>query len=94
LALRHDDPKLLGAALRNDMQPAALSLRPALRRTLRAGVEEGALAALVSGSGPSCLFLASDADHAARLAALVAGHHACRTLRTAHGPVPGARLVP
>jgi 4-diphosphocytidyl-2-C-methyl-D-erythritol kinase len=93
-ALRHDDPRRLAAELRNDMQAAALSLRPALRRTLRAGEEEGALATLVSGSGPSCLFLAADADHAARLAALVAGHQACRTLRTAHGPVPGARLVP
>jgi 4-diphosphocytidyl-2-C-methyl-D-erythritol kinase len=93
-ALRQDDPRVLAAELRNDLQAAALSLRPALRRTLRAGEEEGALATLVSGSGPSCLFLAADADHAARLAALVAGHHACRTLRTAHGPVPGARLVP
>jgi 4-diphosphocytidyl-2-C-methyl-D-erythritol kinase len=93
-ALRQHDPRVLAAELRNDMQPAALSLRSSLRRTLRAGEEEGALAALVSGSGPSCLFLAADADHATRLAAQIAAHHACRTLRTAHGPVPGARLVP
>jgi 4-diphosphocytidyl-2-C-methyl-D-erythritol kinase len=93
-ALRQHDPRVLAAELRNDLQPAALSLRPSLRACLRAGEEEGALATLVSGSGPSCLFLAADADHANRLAALVAGRHVCRTLRTAHGPVPGARLVP
>lgn len=93
-ALRQHDPRVLAAELRNDMQPAALALRPSLRACLRAGAEEGALATLVSGSGPSCLFLAADADHANRLAALVAGRHVCRTLRTAHGPVPGARLIP
>lgn len=89
-ALRQHDPKVLASTLANDMQPAALTLRPALRRTLAAGTEEGALAALVSGSGPSCVFLAADADHATRLAARLATHGVCRTLRTAHGPVRGA----
>ena len=65
-------------------------LLAALRRTLAAGTEEGALAALVSGSGPSCVFLAADADHATRLAARLATHGVCRTVRTAHGPVRGA----
>ncbi|PRC56647.1 4-(cytidine 5'-diphospho)-2-C-methyl-D-erythritol kinase, partial [Mycobacterium sp. ITM-2017-0098] len=56
-ALASGDPAQLAALLGNDLQPAALSLDPALRRTLRAGVEAGALAGVVSGSGPTCAFL-------------------------------------
>ncbi|GAA4205351.1 4-(cytidine 5'-diphospho)-2-C-methyl-D-erythritol kinase [Actinocatenispora rupis] len=93
-ALRQHDPRVLAAALANDMQAAALALRPTLARTLDAGLAEGALAALVSGSGPSCLFLAADADHAASVAARLTTHGVCRTVRTAHGPVPGARTTP
>ncbi len=92
-ALRQHDPQVLAAALTNDLQPAAISLRPGLRRTLRAGMDEGALGGFVSGSGPSCVFLARDADHAAKLAARLAGRGVCRAVRTAHGPVPGARVV-
>lgn len=92
-ALRGQDPRALAGALANDLAPAALSLRPALRRTLAAGTEEGALAALVSGSGPTCLFLAATREAAAGLAARLAGHGVCRTLHLAHGPVPGARLT-
>jgi 4-diphosphocytidyl-2-C-methyl-D-erythritol kinase len=92
-ALRATQPAVLGRALANDLQPAALSLRPGLRRTLAAGIEEGALGGIVSGSGPTCFFLATDADHAVDLAARLAGHGVCRTVRTAHGPVPGARVV-
>ncbi len=92
-ALRQHDPQVLASALRNDMQPAAISLRPALRRTLRAGEEEGALATFVSGSGPTCVFLAADADHATKLTARIAGHGVARGVRAAHGPVPGARVV-
>jgi 4-diphosphocytidyl-2-C-methyl-D-erythritol kinase len=56
-------------------------------------VDEGALGALVSGSGPTCVFLAADADDAVAVAAALAGRGVCRTVRTAYGPVPGARLV-
>ncbi len=92
-ALRQQDPAVLGDVLANDLQPAAVSLRPQLRTTLRAGRDEGALGALVSGSGPTCLFLAKNAEHATALAARLAGRGVCRTVRTAHGPVPGARVV-
>ncbi len=92
-ALRQHDPAVLAGALANDLAPAAISLRPGLRRTLRAGMEEGALAGIVSGSGPTCLFLARDDEHAALLAARLAGRGVCRTLRVATGPVPGARVV-
>ena len=92
-ALREERPAVLGRTLANDLQPAAISLRPGLRRTLAAGGEEGALGGIVSGSGPTCVFLAADADHAVDVAARLSGVGVCRTVRTAYGPVPGARVV-
>lgn len=92
-ALASGDPRRLALLLGNDLQAAAVSLRPALRRTLRAGVDAGSLAGIVSGSGPSCAFLCTDADAAVRVAAELAGAGVCRTVRVASGPVPGARIV-
>lgn len=92
-ALRAGDPYLVGAALRNDLQPAAMRLRPALRRTLDMGEEYGALGSIVSGSGPTCLFLASDPDHAVDLAVALSGSGLCSSVQRATGPVPGARVV-
>lgn len=92
-ALASGDPRQLALLLGNDMQAAAVSLRPSLRRTLRAGVEAGALAGTVSGSGPTCAFLCTDAESAVEVAARLAGAGVCRTVRVAHGPVPGARVV-
>jgi 4-diphosphocytidyl-2-C-methyl-D-erythritol kinase len=92
-ALASGDPRQLALLLGNDLQAAAVSLHPALRRTLRAGVEAGALAGMVSGSGPTCAFLCVDADAAVRVAAELAGAGVCRTVRVASGPVPGARVV-
>jgi 4-diphosphocytidyl-2-C-methyl-D-erythritol kinase len=91
-ALRNGPPDALAAALANDLQPAALSLRPELRRGLRAATDAGALAALVSGSGPTVAALAADEDAAVRVAAALAGDGVFRTVRAVHGPVPGARL--
>jgi 4-diphosphocytidyl-2-C-methyl-D-erythritol kinase len=93
VALRDANPEKLAAVLVNDLQAAALSLRPELRRTLAAGLDEGALHGMVSGSGPTCFFLAADPDSAVRMAAALAGRGVCRKVRTAHGPVPGARLI-
>ncbi len=92
-ALRAGDPHRLAPVLGNDLQPAVLSLSPGLRRTLAAGRELGALAGIVSGSGPTCAFLTADADAATRLAAALAADGVCRTARVASGPVPGARVV-
>jgi 4-diphosphocytidyl-2-C-methyl-D-erythritol kinase len=92
-ALRQRDPVVLAATLGNDMQVAALSLRPSLAGTLAAGHKAGALAGLVSGSGPTCVFLAADGSHAAALAAELAASDTCRTALVATGPVPGARVV-
>ncbi|MFD4368375.1 4-(cytidine 5'-diphospho)-2-C-methyl-D-erythritol kinase [Rhodococcus sp. NPDC058521] len=92
-ALAAGDAAALAPLLGNDMQAAALSLAPALRRTLRAGVTAGALAGIVSGSGPTCAFLCADADAAVRVGAELAGAGVCRTVRVAHGPVHGARTI-
>ncbi|MBC3843784.1 4-(cytidine 5'-diphospho)-2-C-methyl-D-erythritol kinase [Streptacidiphilus sp. 4-A2] len=92
-ALRAGDAAALGAALANDLQPAALSLRPALAATLRAGGEAGAIGSLVSGSGPTCAFLAKDAEAAGTVAQALAGSGTCRNVRVAEGPVAGAVVV-
>ncbi|RZS40814.1 4-diphosphocytidyl-2-C-methyl-D-erythritol kinase [Herbihabitans rhizosphaerae] len=92
-ALASGEPRQLALLLGNDLQAAAVSLRPGLRRTLRAGVDAGALAGTVSGSGPTCAFLCEDADAALRVAAELSGAGVCRTVRVAHGPVPGARVI-
>ncbi|HEX6525296.1 MAG TPA: 4-(cytidine 5'-diphospho)-2-C-methyl-D-erythritol kinase [Streptosporangiaceae bacterium] len=91
-ALRAGDPARVGRALSNDLQPAALALFPALRKTLTAGREFGALGALVSGSGPTCLFLARSAQRALDLAVSLSGAGVCRSVLTASGPVPGATI--
>ncbi|WP_431034416.1 4-(cytidine 5'-diphospho)-2-C-methyl-D-erythritol kinase [Streptomyces sp. P6-2-1] len=90
-ALATGDAKALADALHNDLQAAALDLFPALRRTLDAGTEAGALAALVSGSGPTTAFLAADADSARAIARALRPH--CRTARTTTAPAQGATVI-
>jgi 4-diphosphocytidyl-2-C-methyl-D-erythritol kinase len=92
-ALRSGRPSALAAALGNDLQAPALALRPELGRALRAATDAGALAALVSGSGPTVAALAADEQGAIRLAAELAGAGVFRTVRAVRGPVPGARLI-
>jgi len=92
-AMRQRNPAVLAAALGNDLQPAALALRPELAGVLKAGVAAGALAGLISGSGPTCVFLAADAGHAAALATALDRAEVCREVRTARGPMPGARVI-
>ena len=92
-ALAAGDPHAVAPLLRNDLQPAALSLQPTLRRTLRAGVDAGALGGVVSGSGPTCAFLCADETSAINVAAELSGAGVARAVRTASGPVPGARVV-
>jgi 4-diphosphocytidyl-2-C-methyl-D-erythritol kinase len=63
----------LGAALENDLEPAALSLRPDLAETLARLRAAGALGAAVSGSGPTCFGLFADRPAAAAGAADIPG---------------------
>jgi 4-diphosphocytidyl-2-C-methyl-D-erythritol kinase len=92
-ALATGDAKALGAALANDLQPAALELRPSLARTLNAGRDLGAIGALVSGSGPTCAFLAETDEDAADLAAALDGAGVAEQIVRAQGPVPGATVL-
>ena len=93
-ALASGDPAELAPLLGNDLQPAALSLDPGLRRTLRAGAEAGALAGIVSGSGPTCAFLCPWVLAGVDVGAVVAGGGVCRTGGVAWGRGPAPRVVP
>ncbi|MCP2637779.1 4-(cytidine 5'-diphospho)-2-C-methyl-D-erythritol kinase [Microbacterium sp. HD4P20] len=90
-ALRAGDPVALAAHIRNDLQVAALSMRPELRRALELGEQSGALAGLVSGSGPTLAFLTADPESALELQVTLsaAGFEALHV----HGPVAGARIA-
>ena len=92
-ALRTGDAARVGQQLSNDLQQAAVSLFPALRKTLTAGLELGALGALVAGSGPTCVFLAANAERALELAVSLSGAGVCRSVARVSGPVPGAAVV-
>jgi 4-diphosphocytidyl-2-C-methyl-D-erythritol kinase len=92
-ALRQKNPEVLAGCLGNDMQAAALSLRPALAETLDAGAMAGALGGIVSGSGPTCVFLARDGAHAQAVATALEDSGTCRAALVAAGPVAGARPV-
>ncbi|MCW2681876.1 MAG: ispE [Frankiales bacterium] len=92
-ALRQGDAVALGRALGNDLQSAAVALKPALRLLLETGRDLGALGAIVSGSGPTVALLARDEGHAVALAASLAGQGVCSAVRRADGPVAGARVV-
>lgn len=87
------DPILLGKALHNDLQPAALALRPVLEQVLEVGEDYGALGGIVSGSGPTCAFLARDEEHALDIAVALTVAGVCRSVKRATGPVVGARVV-
>jgi 4-diphosphocytidyl-2-C-methyl-D-erythritol kinase len=92
-ALRSGEPAEVGPLLSNELQPAAVSLRPELRRTLAVGREYGALGAVVSGSGPTCAFLATDAQSAVDLVIALTGAGVCRSATRVVGPAQGAVVV-
>jgi len=92
-ALRAGDAKALGKALTNELQPAACSLRPALRLVLDVGIDYGALGGIVSGSGPTVAFLVSDDDHAMDLTVALSSSGVVSSVVRATGPVAGARII-
>lgn len=93
-ALRTGDPFELAEHLRNDLQEAALSLRPALREVLDEGLGFGALAGIVSGSGPTVAFLVEDLEAGLDLAVALTASGTVREVRRAQGPVHGAHVIP
>jgi len=92
-ALRAGDAKALGAAMSNDLQAAACSLKPALRLVLDVGHDYGALASMVSGSGPTVAFLVQDEEHALDLTVALSSSGVVAGVLRANGPVHGARVV-
>ena len=92
-ALRAGDAKALGKALTNELQPAACSLRPALRLVLDVGIDYGALGGIVSGSGPTVAFLVSDDEHAMDLTVALSSSGVVSSVVRASGPTNGARII-
>lgn len=92
-ALATGEPVRLARALHNDLQEPAIDLRPELGRLIALGEGEGALRGIVSGSGPTVVFLCDSADGARATAAglTAAGHD---VVLTATGPVAGAHVLP
>jgi len=92
-ALRAGDAVALGQALTNDLQPAACSLRPALRLALDVGNDYGALGSIVSGSGPTVAFLVEDDERALDLTVALSASGVVAGVIRAGGPTHGARVV-
>ncbi|MGN6250339.1 MAG: 4-(cytidine 5'-diphospho)-2-C-methyl-D-erythritol kinase [Marmoricola sp.] len=91
-ALAAGEPGALAACLANDLHAPALHLRPDLAAVLEQGERAGALRGIVSGSGPTCVFLCADHDtaHAVRHALEESGH---TRVQVANGAVAGAHVV-
>lgn len=90
-ALASADPVALAAALHNDLEVAAVDLRPDLGELLARGEAEGALRGMVSGSGPTCVFLCESAEAARGVASALSAVR--DVVLTAHGPVSGAHVL-
>src|SRR5690606_10027020 len=90
-ALRAGDAHMLAEVLHNDLQAPALHMRPALTRVLELGESNGALAGIVSGSGPTVAFLVESLDASLELQVALSAS-GLRVLRVA-GPVHGARII-
>ena len=92
-ALATGDVRRLAAALHNDLEQAACDLRPDLARLIVEGGDAGALRGLVSGAGPTCVFLCESADHARSGAGALVSADDQRVVLVAHCPVAGAHVV-
>lgn len=90
-ALRAGDPAMLANSMHNDLQAPALHLAPGLGRVLELGEANGALAGILSGSGPTVAFLVPDVDSGLELQ--VALSAARLNVVRATGPVHGARIL-
>lgn len=92
-ALVGGNPRELAAVMHNDLQPAALSLRPDLRKILDTGEAAGALKGIVSGSGPTCAFLCEDEETAQEVVAQVCADNRGTNGLVTTGPASGATLL-
>ncbi|WP_102159159.1 4-(cytidine 5'-diphospho)-2-C-methyl-D-erythritol kinase [Zhihengliuella halotolerans] len=92
LALVSGDHERLPGLMHNDLAPAAVNLAPELGQVIEESLRAGALAAIVSGSGPTTALLAADAHHAAELALQLQDEPGLAA-HAVHGPVPGAQII-
>ena len=89
-ALVSGDAAEVANYMHNDLEVAALALRPELADTIEAGRKAGALKSMVSGSGPTIAHLAKDRIHAEQIANRLAGQ-GLPSIAT-HTSVSGTRL--
>lgn len=82
---------MLAEVLSNDLQSPVIHMQQDLGDVLEFGERAGALAGVVSGSGPTVAFLTADLDSALDLQIALSALqlHAARVT----GPVHGARIV-
>jgi len=92
-ALRSGSAEAVGAALSNDLQPAALELAPHLAETLAVAQDAGALGVVVSGSGPTVAALARSGSHALAIGSAIMSAAVADEVLYVTGPAPGTRLV-
>lgn len=91
-ALTTGEPEELALLLANDLQVPAATLVPELSEMLDVGLEEGALSGMVSGSGPTLMFLTRSAEESFQLAARIEDRTGVAAVAV-HGPVHGARVL-
>ncbi len=92
-ALRAGDPRALAPELVNDLQPGAVDLAPQLGEVLAAAADAGALAQIVSGSGPTVVALASGHAHAQSVADRLRAAEVADEVLVVTGPTQGARVL-
>lgn len=92
-ALRAGDAVALAPCLHNDLQEAAIDLRPELGQVVDLAERSGALRAIVSGSGPTIAALVPDVVTGARVARVLAASELVSATVRADAPVAGARVV-
>jgi 4-diphosphocytidyl-2-C-methyl-D-erythritol kinase len=90
-ALATGEPVRLARTLHNDLEEPAIDLRPELGALIERGEVEGALRGMVSGSGPTCVFLCEGRDEAMAVAAGLSATY--DVVLPAMGPVAGAHVV-
>jgi 4-diphosphocytidyl-2-C-methyl-D-erythritol kinase len=93
VAFLSDPAEAIAPLLHNDLEAAAIDLRPDLADLLVAGEAAGALRGLVSGSGPTCVFWCTDADAARAVAGVLAEELGDGRVLVATGAVAGAHVV-
>ena len=91
-ALLSGDPQLVGAAMHNDLEAAAIALRPSLQQLIHDAEDAGAIRAMISGSGPTVAALCADEETARGVVDKLADRGDIEAF-AAHGPVGGVELL-